>query len=216
MNTRDENRSKRVSHLEEDLERKAEAIMREFRPYTQGIRYLALLHRSKEGGNQNSEYKRRGGHAIVHNEKEYYDAVVRLLTLQAVSSKPYRLYACLNPRDLKKAEHKLKISMLDAEFGSEENREVFYERMDARWVSAVMDTGSRKSSLFLIDADEDGVTKDVTAPTLMWLSKNGVDVLKQYKTPNGWHIITPPFNPTGWDVPNAEVKKDALLLLSAA
>lgn len=216
METRDENRSKKVSHLEQDLEAKAEGIMRDFRPYTQGIRYLALLHRSKEGGNQNSEYKRRGGHAIVHNEKEYYDAVVRLLTLQTVSSKPYRLYACLNPRDLRKAEHKLKISMLDAEFGSDENREVFYERMDARWVSAIMDTGSRKSSLFLIDVDNDPAIKDTSAAALIWLAANKIEILKQYQTPNGWHIITPPFNPTAWDVPNAEVKKDALLLLSAA
>ncbi len=205
-------RTKNIGNLEAELEQKAKEIVAGLAGFTGGTRYLCLLHRAKEGGH-GTEHKRRGGNYITHNPEEYYNALVRLLTLQAISSKPYRLYASVNPRDLSKAEKALKMDMLAVDFQGGDSKRFFYERLGANWVSAVMSPGSkmRDSSCFLIDCDGEG---DITAPALTWLAQHEVKIVKVYKTPNGWHIITEPFNPTEFKIANCEIKKDALMLLA--
>lgn len=204
-------RTKRIGHLEEEIESEAKKLFREFEPFTAGTRYLTLLHRQKDGGSTD-EYKRRGAYFITQTPEEYLDALVRLLALQAVFSKPYRLYASVNPRNMKKAEKSFKMDMLTCDFDEGESKEYFWKRLASKWVSALMSPGSRFDSLFILDVDGEG---DVTAPVLKWLESNHVDIIKQYKTPNGWHIVTKPFNPTELNLPNCEIKKDGLILLSA-
>lgn len=204
-------RTKGISALEEDLNRKAQMLMDEFAPFTTGVRYLSLLHRSKDGGH-NKEYHRRGGFYVTHTKEEYLDALVRLLTLQAVASKPYRLYASVNARSIEKAEKQFKMEMLEADFSSGENKTYFYERLESRWAGSLMKPGSRIGSLFILDIDGEG---DVTAPVLKWLGEHEIEPIKMYQTPNGWHIVTPPFNPTEFQFENCEVKKDGLILLAS-
>lgn len=204
-------RNKRIGHLEQDAESDAKRLMIEFVDFIDGTRYLSLLHRQKDGGSTD-EYKRRSAYFVTHDRQEYYDALVRLLILQKVAEKPYRLYASTNSRNIKKAEKAFKMDMLVCDFDDGENKAYFWKRLPSKWVSALMSPGARDSSNFLIDVDGEG---DVSAPVLKWLGMHGIEVIKQYKTPNGYHIVTPPFNPNDFDVPNSEIKKDALLLLSA-
>lgn len=203
-------RTKRVGQLEEDLEADARKITADFAGLTGGTRYICLLHRQKDGGATN-EPKRRGGYYITHSEEEFYNALVRLLTLKIVASKPYRLYASVNPRNMLKAEKQFKMDMLTSDFAGGDNHELFWKHLGGKWRAALMAPGSRQSSLFLIDCDGEG---DVTAPALIWLANHDVQILKQYATPNGWHIITEPFNPNDFKIPNCEIKKDALMLLA--
>lgn len=203
-------RTKGIGALEEDIERKANALMQEFSQFTTGTRYLCLLHRAKDGGH-NKEYHRRGGFYITHTPEEYADALARLLILQVVSKKPYRLYASVNARSVTKAEKQFKMEMLESDFAPKENHEFFWTRIESRWVGALMKPGSRIGSNFILDADGEG---DVSAPVLKLCAENNIDVLKQYKTPNGYHVITSPFNPEIMNLPDVEVKKDGLILLS--
>lgn len=205
-------RTKNIGALESEIEKQAADIMRDFYGFTDGVRYLSLLHRSKDGGDQNSEYKRRAAHFITHSSEEYEQALIRLLILKSVSSTPYRLYASCNARDMKKAEKAFKMDMLVCDFDDGENKEYFWKRLESKWVSALMQPGSRKGGGFMIDVDGEG---DVSAPVLRWLADNDVEPVKAYRTPNGWHILTPPFNPTEFNVPNAEIKKDGLILLAS-
>lgn len=207
-------RTKSIGALSQEVEEKSEAIFREFALFSTGIRYVALLHRSKDGGHQGSEYHRRGGFYITHNNEQYRDALVRLLTLQAVAQKPYRLYASVNARDIHKAERAFKMDMLTCDFGDDVNKQFFWERLESKWASALMQPGSRMhgQSLFMLDVDGEG---DVAELVLKWLSERGIDVVKQYKTPNGWHVVTPPFNPTEFHIQGCEIKKDGLLLLNS-
>lgn len=204
-------RTKRIGHLEKDLEAEAKKIFSEFRQFTTGTRYLCMLHRQKDGGSTD-EYKRRGGYDITHTPEQFLNALTRLLILQNVSSKPYRIYASVNARSVPKGERAFKRDMLETDFQGGDNKQSFWERLPSKWVSALMQPGARDQSMFLLDLDGEG---DVTAPALIWLANHDVQVVKQYATPNGWHIITQPFNPTDFDVPNCEIKKDAMLLLSA-
>lgn len=203
-------RTKKLGAVEEEINATAKSIMQDFSQFTSGVRYLSLLHRTKDGG-YNKEYHRRGGFYVTHTEEEYLDALVRLLTLQAIASKPYRLYASVNQRSISKAEKQFKMEMLEADFSSAENKHYFYERIESRWSGCLMKPGSRIGSLFILDVDGEG---DCTAPVLQELSKLVVEPVKMYKTPNGWHIITPPFNPELLNVTNCEVKKDGLILLN--
>lgn len=205
-------RTKGIGNLEQDVESRAQAIINEFNGFTDGVRYLCLLHRSKDGG-QNKEYHRRSAFFITLNTEEYRDAVERLLILQAVSSKPYRLYASVNARDIQKTERQMKIEMLEADFASAENKQFMYERFCSRWAGALMKPGSRSGSSFILDVDGEG---DVTAPVLKKLAEINIEPLMQYKTPNGWHIITPPFNPQLIESDGCEVKKDGLILLNGS
>jgi hypothetical protein len=66
--------------------------------------------------------------------------------------------------------------------------------------------------LFLIDAD-DIIGRDVCGEVLKHCEELGVEILKSYRTKNGWHIITKPFNPSLWKH-ESEIKKDALILLA--
>ena len=202
-------RNKSITAIEHDIEEKAKAILADFKEFTTGVRFLSLLHRSKDGGH-NKEYHRRGGFYVCHSTEDYLDALIRLLILKEVSSKPYRLYASVNARSLAKAEKQFKMEMLEADFSSEDNKHFFYERLESGWVGALMKPGSRTGSLFMIDIDGEG---DVTAEPLKWLAAHDIQPIKQYKTPNGWHIITPPFNPTEYPKELGEVKKDGLILL---
>lgn len=101
--------------------------------------------------------------------------------------------------------------MTMCDFADPENKEYFWKMLPSKWASALMQPGSRAGKLFMLDVDGEG---DVTAPALKWLEEHKVPIVKQYKTPNGWHIVTEPFNPMDFDVPNSEIKKDGLLLLN--
>lgn len=61
----------------------------------------------------------------------------------------------------------------------------------------------------------EGVTgkPDITAGPLKWCGENGVEVVKQYPTKNGWHLLLKPFNLTKWPKEFGEIKKDPLILL---
>lgn len=204
-------RTKKLSVVEGELESEADRLMAEFALFTSGTRYLTLLHRSKDDGPA-TEYKRRVGWFITHNEADYRNALISLLGRQILSSRPFRLYTSLNARNISKAEKAFKMDMLTLDFDAGENKRSFWERLPEKWVSALMQPGSRSESMFMLDVDGEG---DVTGPVLKWLAEHEVEIIKQYKTPNGWHIVTPAFNPTEFDVPNCEIKKDGLLLLSA-
>lgn len=68
-------------------------------------------------------------------------------------------------------------------------------------------------SLFLIDVDNvEG--EDIMGLALAALAECGAEIVKQYATKNGWHIITKPFNPTTWNGKLGEIKKDGLILLA--
>lgn len=206
-----EERTMRVGGLIEQIEHEAKNLVLDFREFTIGTRCLMLLHRTKDGG-ENKEYHRRNGIYVTHNTNEYLTALINLLSLKALSVKPYRLYASCNPRDIKKAERAFKMDMLMCDFDDGENKDFFWARLESKWVSALMAPGSRKSSKFLIDVD--GSEKSIQE-TLKWLEHNKVVIYKQYQTPNGWHVVTAPFNPNDFNVPDAEIKKDGLLLIKA-
>ena len=207
-------RAKNTTALIADLEKKVDDIMVEFSQFTDGTRVLLLLQRAKEGGH-NKEHKRRRARAVTHTPDQFKRALLELLLLQVTIAGEYRVYLSASPRDVRKAEMEFKQQMLSVDFAEGENKRFFYEHIDDKWISALMSTNPVKDSgLFILDVDDPEVPHDLLGDVLTWCATNSVEIVKQYRTKNGWHVVTKPFNRSLYPFGFGGVRVDGLLLLS--
>jgi len=182
--------------------KEADKIMNQFDGFTDGVRFLMLTHRSKEGGknrDRKQTYKK-----FSRNEKEFKEIVIEYLEIISKSNIPYRIYSSVNKRNVNKAIREFKRLQLDADY--DECTSDFYFDVKNRWISSMMRPSSREDTNFLIDLDE-GEDVDKCLNRLVHITRNYF----KYQTKNGWHIIVQPFDPRlmeGYDI-----KKDGLLLL---
>ena len=79
-----------------------------------------------------------------------------------------------------------------------------------------MKPNARAETKFLIDIDNVVITDTETYPdeVIKHLKDIKVKIFMVYRTKNGFHIITEPFNPNLFNYEFGEIKKDGLLLLS--
>ena len=202
-------RNKSIDACVADLEQKVEEIMEEFSDFTDGTRVLLLLQRKKEGGST-QEHKRRRARYVTHNGDQFKSCLFQLLLLQATSAIDYRIYLSVSPRDIQKAEKEFKRLMLDVDFTGGENKQFFYEHLEDKWISALMSSNPMKDQgLFILDIDVPD-----NGQALRWIEGNHVELVKQYRTKQGWHMVVKPFNRTLFPTEIGEVKDDGLLLLA--
>lgn len=161
-----------------------------FKDYSDGIRIVYLVHRSKEGGFNNVQ-KRHFKKAITTNSEEFFNAVEEFKKTKDVDERPLRIYASMNSRDIKKAQRLFKQRMLDMDYVSDEIRNRFYFDLKNQFVSCLADKSSRNSKNFLFDLDE---VDDRSFHQIYNLLEKRTEILLHYQTKNGWHIITKPFN----------------------
>jgi len=203
-------RERSLAAFVEDTEKQADHIIEQFYQFMWGTRVLLLLRRHKEGGH-NKEHQRRRAREVVHQPDQMKKALVKLLMLKAMyPESDYRIYMSASPRDLRKAEMKFKQEQLLIDFEDGENKRYFYENFEEKWISALMASKPLKGECrFVLDVDvpDDG-------DHLKWCAANGTEIVFKYRTKNGWHIVTKPFNTETYPPELGEVKKDALLLLA--
>jgi len=180
----------------------ADKIMTQFEGFTDGVRFLMLTHRSKDGGKNRD--RKQTFKKFSKNEKEFKEILIEYLEIMSKSKIPYRIYSSVNKRNVKKAMREFKRQQLDADY--DENPDNFYFDVKNRWISSAMRPSSREDTNFIIDIDE-GEDVEKCIRKLAHITRNYI----KYETKNGWHIIVQPFDPRlmeGW-----EIKKDGLLLL---
>lgn len=178
-----------------------------FADFMDGNRMIMLIHRGKEGG-KNDRGDRVSKRKISKNKEEFVEIVKEFLVLKAESDKPLRIYSAVNKRDIDKAIREFKQRQLDSDYYDEDSRQGFYLDIKNRWISCVMSPKCRAETKFIIDIDDGEDDIDFIKEKLELLS---VKILLEYKTKNGTHIITEPFNPNL--LPEADINKDGLLLL---
>lgn len=193
-------------------------LLEKFKNYTHGTRVLFLIHRNKEGGGTNNTKLRK---IVTRSKEEYGEKLVELLAEQhnaAIDGIPLRIYACVNARDINKAIREFKQQQLDADYYDEESRYNFYYDIKNRFISALMKPSSKAESNFLLDVDRQDITNvldQIAEHAAAEKHTSEVKVLDIFKTKNGYHIITEPFNPAIVEgIENVSVNKDGLLLLS--
>jgi len=174
--------------------------------FTEGVNVLMLLHRKKEGGDT-SEDRRRLAWFVTQDTKGYQSALTKLMILkQGHVDGDYRIYASANPRNTAKAIRTLEERLLALHYDDEECRNNYHDRLDRKWISCLMKDSNRDRSYFQWDIDHN--EGDNHGEALKALAD--WNIVYQYRTKNGWHIITEPNNPEG--IPY-DVNRDGLLLL---
>ncbi len=117
----------------------------------------------------------------------------------------WRMYRSVNRRDVQKALKALQVDLVL-------NGEVFAHKVDSVWKSVLMKPENKAERLFLVDVD----TKDLETLEAVKTKLHEAKVLLKevVETPNGFHLVTTPFNKTMvTQFENVEVKTDALLFM---
>ena len=178
--------------------------------FSDGIRMIMLCQRNKEGRETNKT-DRASIRKISANKEEFFQILKKFQEIKKNSDKPLRIYSCVNRRDIKKAIRNFKFEQLNADYYDEKSRNGFYFDIKNRWISSLMKQNAKAETLFLIDIDEKEENSFEMAKKE--LEKIKVEIVTEYPTKNGTHIITKPFNPNLFNNKFGEIKKDGLLLL---
>lgn len=199
--------------METDHHNKKYDLIETFKDFTDGVRVLFLLQRSKEGGETNNTKVRK---IVTTNQEEYAEALCGLLAMQyeaRLDGKKLRIYASVNKRDINKAIREFKYRQLDADYYDPESRDSFYYDIKNRFISTLMAPKARAETQFLIDIDNQ--TPETLREVCKVIDTLGASIIKRYDTKSGVHLITTPFNPKELEgIEDVSVNKDGLLLLS--
>jgi len=179
--------------------------------FKDGIRLIMLTLRNKEGGKSNKPD--RVAHKRLSNSIDDFNKIVlEFEELKNKSEEPLRIYTSVNKRDIDKGIRNFKRLQLDADYWDIKSRDEFYLDIKNRWISCIMQPNCRENTNFLIDIDGD-ITEFMDIKNK--LIKLTVEILLEYPTKNGYHIITKPFNPSLLpEVERDHIKKDGLILLN--
>lgn len=197
-------------NIPEEFVAAAEVIAETHQAFTDGCRCLFLIQRHSDGGHTNNSKLRS---YISRNDKEWITACAKLLHEKSqFPHLPLRIYQSLNARNIEKGIMHFKHAMLDADYFSPDMRMGFYLDVRNRIVSALMKPPSAAESLFLYDCDTQDRT--ILADLRTELTKH-TNIVHEYPSKSGVHIITGPFNPNLIKLPpKIEWKKDAMMLLA--
>lgn len=155
------------------------------------MRVLLLMLRAKDGGSAKTD--RKAVKKVVTQTPVEFDTA--LAELRARWQPDERIYSTVDARSIDKAVRLFKFRQLEADYFALADKQSFYLDLENRWISCLKDGKASTSSLFLFDIDGDnpqatGIHNTVTAKVAEW------DVVDDYVTRNGRHVITTPFNPS--------------------
>lgn len=172
--------------------------------FTDGIRGIMLLRRNKDGETGNAQ--RKAIKRISRDTDDWKEIVRELRHMQQHSHQGYRIYSSVNSRDITKAIHEFKRRQLETDYGNMWEFHNFYCDVKNRFFSCLMNPNCRETSNFLIDCD----SVEAYEHAELQLRNTGL-ILLEYRTKNGFHILTRPFNPN--DYGNMEIKKDEMMFI---
>ena len=177
--------------------------------FKQGVRILMLTLRGKEGG-KITKPDRVSKKVISRNETEF-DAMYEKLSLLRKGEE--RIYSTVDERNMEKAIRSFKERQLEADYYDQETKFSFYTDVWNRWISCLQSPKAKNGTLFLIDIDDEGENAQNVGKEeqiRQEIIKNSIEIVFEYPTKNGKHIITKPFNPA---LVSFQIQKNAMMLL---
>jgi hypothetical protein len=132
---------------------------------------------------------------IVSSEEEVEYNIKHLYSMMQQNDLKYRLYLTVNPRSLRSAffQFQSKLASMSEElFNGDNGTMTRIERLGSEWKSTLHDPSNRVTKNFQFDVD--GSKKE--CEDLLELLNFNTEVLLTRETPNGYHIVTEPFNYT--------------------
>lgn len=131
----------------------------------------------------------------------------------------FRMYLTINPRDLITAYFNLRDRVNDwsrSLYEQDTGIRTKFGRIGSEWKSCAHRPEAKADSLFLFDLD--GTTRQEVAQFTSELQdaiREGAEIKAVIETPNGYHIISDPFNHTNFNptIEYDELKQDAQLFI---
>lgn len=117
--------------------------------------------------------------------------------------KTFRIYRTVNKRSYAKAFKQFQHRLIE---------DPNITKIDSLWKTCLLNPKSKAERKFLIDID----SKTEYNPVEEWLKYHNIIIYESSFTPNGYHLITDPFDSREFNFPNTEIKKDALLFIRMA
>lgn len=175
---------------------------------------LLAIARSKE----NEEYGSNTEPAIreiVEDEKDFKMKIERMNHAVESSDSDFRLYLSANARDSMKAFFQLRSEMdswVQMRLNGNEGVKKKFKRIDSEFKSVLQKNGCKDDSNFIFDLDE-------TSKEEMKELKNDVEDFTEVRmvqeTPNGFHLVSGPFNYRELDTDvGFELKRDGMIFVS--
>lgn len=171
----------------------------------EGVRLIMRVWRNKE-----KQEGRRAGRTLISHDVASWNRMTAELLAECVPGE--RVYASADARDTEKAIRVFKERQLAADYDAIDVRHAFYNQCFTRWLSCLGAPQAAAETHFLFDCDD--------APAYLALSAEMVqkglveNVIHTYKTKNGQHVLTRPFNPMLLsDAPRSTMQKNPLLLV---
>ena len=151
-------------------------------------------HNNELSSNSEISYRK-----VIHDEDDIERAYADLLALAGRHDYLFRIYLSANARNTLDAYFNFREEMdswiRDLVYGDVHAAEKL-ARIDSYWKSALHRPDARDDRYFLFDLDD---ISDLERDE--FLAKLPTDVHVTITTPNGYHVITDPFNYTDWDPP---------------
>ena len=170
-----------------------------------GYRIIMLINRKNDEGKLNSD--RKGTRCITENAIHFNNALDALRKIKVDGD---RIYCTVNSRNINKAIRLFKKRQLDNDYASSSEGEQFYCDIQNRFISCFQNPEARNSKNFLIDIDSQRLQDYVNICTNLETVTN---ILYVKETPNGFHLITEPFDRSRFHHSKATILKDGMLFL---
>lgn len=160
---------------------------------------------------------------ILTSEERIDEKIAKLTTLgehytpEEGGELDFRLYITANSRDTRKAffrHQKELISMSEQMSNGHKETHNRIKTLNKEWISDLQSDSSKKTNLFIIDIDEKN-DKLLDEATSELESLTNIEFILE--TPNGYHIITDPFNYNEFTTnegEDIEIKTDSLMFLT--
>ena len=182
--------------------------------FKMGIRVLMRAARNKDNA-----VPRKTTMRVSYSINEFDDVVQNLLDDLRDGE---RIYGCVDARNFLNAQRAFEHEKTDADFSaSSEYTLSFYKNLAPRWTGALMSKAARKTRLLMFDVDspDELVLQQRIAQIEKCFSNPATSpspinaVIHTYKTKNGFHILTNPFNYSALPSPiQEELHTNAMML----
>jgi len=134
---------------------------------------------------------------IVSSEEEVEYNIKHLYSMMQQNNLKYRLYLTVNSRSLTSAffQFQSKLASMSEElFNGDDGTITRIERLGSEWKSTLHDPSNRVTKNFQFDLDD--VSRGELNLFKDKLTEHEAEILLVRETPNGFHLITEPFNYT--------------------
>jgi hypothetical protein len=161
----------------------------------------------KKDNKQSETQKEKVFRQIIHGDNAAIDLDQLYLRIRSSTIKgKWRIYVTANRRDKRKAVKIMLHKLLDATLNS---RSII--QVESMWKATLLEPECRAEKNFILDCDSQrGYEEAMRVLKLHDIGYQG------YKTPNGWHLLVPPFDTRirhemVCDPKEVELKRDGML-----